>query len=139
MQRQNLKRNAPGTAPVPPQSTNQYPTQPGYVQPEFDWNQAPYGMPAASNYDISAQDNGAYLDVAGLPMNPAYGHSGSQELVRRNVNQQLAPPNNFAWENGSSGETHDEEEDLRQKALEAKKEAEQKKKTIPPFIIKLSR
>jgi heat shock transcription factor, other eukaryote len=129
MQRQNLKRNAPGAAPVPPQ--NAYPTQPGFIQPEFDWNQASYGaVPRPPNYDMPD------LDVTGF--NPTYGQTGSQELVRRNANQQLAPSANFVWENGST-ETHDEEEELKQKALEARKEAELKKKTIPPFIVKLSR
>lgn len=66
------------------------------------------------------------------------------QLVRRNPNQQLAPaPRRNQWE-GFPGEapqweTVDDEEELEQKAAVAKKDAQAKRKQIPPFVQKLSR
>ncbi|KAF2868519.1 hypothetical protein BDV95DRAFT_500620 [Massariosphaeria phaeospora] len=67
------------------------------------------------------------------------------QLVRRNPNQQLAarghnpwdafntpPPVQSGWENA------DDDEELEQKAKVAKKDAQSKRKQIPPFIQKLS-
>ncbi|KAI4855199.1 hypothetical protein E4T45_03366 [Aureobasidium sp. EXF-8846] len=70
----------------------------------------------------------------------------SNQLVRRNTNQQVARTpqrnqwNNFAnqpdrvWEDME----HEEEHDLDQKAAIAKKDAQAKRKQIPPFVQKLS-
>ena len=72
------------------------------------------------------------------------GDVGSQ-LVRRNPNQQLAA-RRTPWDgyNGTPGqqpgwETVDDDEELEQKALLAKKDALSKRKQIPPFVQKLSR
>jgi len=67
----------------------------------------------------------------------------SGQLVRRNQNQQLASrrgqwdgfgsPTQQAWE------AVDDDEELEQKAAIAKKDAQAKRKQIPPFVQKLSR
>lgn len=65
------------------------------------------------------------------------------QLVRRNPNQQLAPrrgqwdgypsPTQQQWENV------DDEDELEQKVAIAKKDAQAKRKQIPPFVQKLNR
>ncbi|KAF2181778.1 hypothetical protein K469DRAFT_691853 [Zopfia rhizophila CBS 207.26] len=69
----------------------------------------------------------------------------SSQLVRRNPNQQLAARGRTPWDafNGSSGqqsgwENTDDDEELEQKAMVAKKDALSKRKQIPPFVQKLS-
>lgn len=69
-------------------------------------------------------------------------HSG--QLVRRNPNQQLAARGRNAWgtfspDPGGAWEAADDDEELERKALIAKKEAQSKRKQIPPFVQKLSR
>lgn len=71
----------------------------------------------------------------------------SNQLVRRNTNQQVARtpqrnqwssfanPSDRVWEDME----HEEEQDLDQKAAIAKKDAQAKRKQIPPFVQKLSR
>jgi heat shock transcription factor len=74
------------------------------------------------------------------------GHDNSTpgQLVRRNPNQQLAA-RGTPWEdldsNGQQGWpiAEDDDEELEQKALLAKKDAQAKRKQIPPFVQKLSR
>jgi heat shock transcription factor len=78
----------------------------------------------------------------------------SNQLVRRNTNHQLAARNgqqvqdpweqDFALTAGQGQQpgwetADDDEEELEQKALVAKKEAQAKRKQIPPFVQKLSR
>lgn len=74
--------------------------------------------------------------------------SYSGQLVRRNPNQQLAARGRTAWDafaaEGSPGQqggwdNTDEDEDLEQKAMLARKDAQAKRKQIPPFVQKLSR
>lgn len=69
-------------------------------------------------------------------------HSG--QLVRRNPNQQLAARGRNAWgafspDPGGAWEGADDDEELERKAVIAKKEAQSKRKQIPPFVQKLSR
>ena len=66
------------------------------------------------------------------------------QLVRRNPNQQLAPaPRRNQWDEflgpPQQWEAVDDEEELEQKAAVAKKDAQAKRKQIPPFVQKLSR
>ncbi|KAL1608257.1 Heat shock transcription factor [Paraconiothyrium brasiliense] len=68
---------------------------------------------------------------------------GAGQLVRRNQNQQLAARGRSPWgfnEQGQSGawENTDDDEELERKAAIAKKDASAKRKTIPPFVQKLS-
>lgn len=69
----------------------------------------------------------------------------SGQLVRRNPNQQLAARGRSAWD-AFDGNGHqewenneDDDESLEQKALLAKKDAQAKRKQIPPFVQKLNR
>jgi heat shock transcription factor len=71
----------------------------------------------------------------------------SNQLVRRNTNQQVArTPQRNQWSNFANQPDrvwedmeHEEEHDLDQKAAIAKKDAQAKRKQIPPFVQKLSR
>lgn len=69
----------------------------------------------------------------------------SGQLVRRNPNQQLAPaPRRGQWDGYPSPAPQweniaDDDEELEQKAAVAKKDAQAKRKQIPPFVQKLSR
>ena len=69
----------------------------------------------------------------------------SGQLVRRNPNQQLAPaPRRGQWDGypspgGQWENVADDDEELEQKAAVAKKDAQAKRKQIPPFVQKLSR
>jgi heat shock transcription factor len=65
------------------------------------------------------------------------------QLIRRNQNQQLASRRG-QWDGYPSPtqqqwEPVDDEEELEQKAAMAKKDAQTKRKQIPPFVQKLSR
>jgi heat shock transcription factor len=70
---------------------------------------------------------------------------GAGQLVRRNPNQQLAPaPRRGQWDGYNSPTQQwetiaDDDEELEQKAAIAKKDAQAKRKQIPPFVQKLSR
>lgn len=99
------------------------------------------GVPGfdTSTYDTSL-DNSLGLANDVVPSN---------QLVRRHPNQQLVSRGNNGWQDLSTStggpgqgawEAPDEgEEDLEQRALVAKKEAQAKRKQIPPFVQKLSR
>ena len=70
----------------------------------------------------------------------------SQELVRRTRNQQLAPQNgqqelwNGYNNNNMTGQHDDEDEaELERRVAAAKKDAQGKRKQIPPFVQKLRR
>ncbi|CAD0099409.1 unnamed protein product [Aureobasidium mustum] len=80
---------------------------------------------------------------------PTYGQPAvppSNQLVRRNTNQQVArTPQRNQWSNFANPTDrvwedmdHEEEQDLDQKAAIAKKDAQAKRKQIPPFVQKLS-
>lgn len=71
---------------------------------------------------------------------------GAGTLIRRNQNQQLAARGRSPWGDafnaqGQQGgwENTDDDEELERKAAIAKKDASAKRKTIPPFVQKLSR
>ena len=106
------------------------------------------------NVDMSGFNNPSLYDAYGNAM----GATGQDrlvsleddadvnmgQLVRRNPNQQLAPaPRRTQWDGFPSPtqqwETMDDEEELEQKAAVAKKDAQSKRKQIPPFVQKLSR
>jgi heat shock transcription factor len=67
----------------------------------------------------------------------------SGQLVRRNQNQQVASRrgqwDGFPSPTQQQWETVDDDEELEQKAAIAKKDAQSKRKQIPPFVQKLSR
>ena len=71
----------------------------------------------------------------------------STDLVRRAKNQQLAPQNgqeawnggNYSTGNMGSNPEEETEQDLESKVALAKRDAQGKRKQIPPFVQKLSR
>jgi heat shock transcription factor len=70
----------------------------------------------------------------------------STQLVRRNPNNQLAARGRTPWEAFNTNEQQlewqkpdDEDVELEAKAAQARKEAQGKRKSIPPFVQKLSR
>jgi heat shock transcription factor, other eukaryote len=91
------------------------------------------GQPSTHNRVVSLDGMNGSADMS------------SGQLVRRNPNQQLATRAQNAWgqygspEPGSAWEAPDDDEELERKAVIAKKEAQSKRKQIPPFVQKLSR
>jgi heat shock transcription factor, other eukaryote len=147
-----LKRAAPGAAPPVPQNMSSYPVQdatqqiPNQADPQyFNWDQSG---------DFKAADLSGF-DANDYAYNPAMMGNGqlvdqgalapvSGELVRRNANQQLARQSRAAWDPApvdvsGSGWVYDDDAELSVKAMEAKKDAQAKKRQIPPFVMKLSR
>ncbi len=141
------KRRAPGASPQT--STQTY--QQDITVPNdsyMNWNDP------SLNVDMSGFNNPSLYDAYGNSM-AAAGHDrvvsledgadmNMGQLVRRNPNQQLAPaPRRNQWDGYPSPtqqwETMDDEEELEQKAAVAKKDAQAKRKQIPPFVQKLSR
>ncbi|QDS70513.1 hypothetical protein FKW77_010244 [Venturia effusa] len=106
----------------------------GNMNPQFS---------SVPGFDTSIYD--ASLDNA---LGVGNGGVSSNQLVRRHPNQQLVSRGNNGWQDSSNStgqpgqsawEAMDEgEEDLEQRALVAKKEAQTKRKQIPPFVQKLS-
>jgi len=156
------KRGAPGASPLSQQQNFAnvpynagIPDQAVYDQNFNDWG----------NANGIADLNDGFLNDASLDsnmfnagMNGAAGFGGASgvgavgsdfangQLVRRAPNQQVVPRNQAGWQdaegagaNAAGFEQMDEEDDLEQKALAAKKEAQAKRKQIPPFVQKLSR
>lgn len=110
---------------------NQYPDQPIY-----DANLYNAGL-----NDNVGTDTGASLNQ---PIHP-----GSNQLVRRNPNQQLATRGRPAWQDSATGlrppqpswehGDDEDEQELEQRAAAAKRVALANRKQIPPFVQKLSR
>jgi heat shock transcription factor len=120
----------------------------------MSWNDPTMGA------DMGAFNDQALFDNYGAnPMNSGHNRvvsldglndvsapeMGAGQLVRRNPNQQLAPaPRRGQWDGYNSPTQQwetiaDDDEELEQKAAIAKKDAQAKRKQIPPFVQKLSR
>lgn len=132
-----------------PYQYQQLPNNPDFAN--FDFSNPipadqPYSDPSAAfdsnnfSYGLNNQQQQTY----GGNLAPANANP-STELVRRTRNQQLAPQNGQQQEqwNGfgnMGGQIDDEDEqDLDMKVALAKKDAQGKRKQIPPFVQKLSR
>lgn len=125
-----------------------------------------YGIPDNpdfTNFDFTAPlpSDQSYVDPdntfnynLNAAQQPIYGGNltanapTSQELVRRTRNQQLAPQNGQQQElwngynnnNNMTGQFEEEDEaELERRVTAAKKDAQGKRKQIPPFVQKLSR
>ncbi|KAH8733208.1 hypothetical protein GQ44DRAFT_766262 [Phaeosphaeriaceae sp. PMI808] len=140
------KRRALGASPQTPMQGYQQDTNLPTDQ-FMDWNDS------GINTDMSAFNDPALFDYG---TNPIGGHNrvvsldnmdtspdiNSGQLIRRNQNQQLAPRrgqwDGFPSPTQQQWETVDDEEELEQKAALAKKDAQTKRKQIPPFVQKLS-
>lgn len=135
--------------------------QPG-AQSAFDYSQLPqntdFGNFDFSQYPIdqsfqdpSLNDPNAFAAGLNASQAPAYGSNlapvaPSTDLVRRARNHQLAPQvtqQQDQWNGGynnMSGQNDDEnEQELEKKVALAKRDAQGKRKQIPPFVQKLSR
>lgn len=143
----NRKRRAPVASPQPPAQTYQHDI-PAPTDQYINWNDP--AVATDMNFtDPSLYDN--YGPTMGAGHNRVVSLDGyndgaemSGQLVRRNTNQQLAPaPRRGQWDGFASPqqqwETVDDDEELEQKAALAKKDAQAKRKQIPPFVQKLSR
>ena len=147
------KRAAPGASPMM--------QQPG-AQNTFDYSQIPqntdFGNFDFSQYPIdqsfqdpSLNDPNAFAAGLNASQVPAYGSNlapvaPSTDLVRRTRNHQLAPQviqQQEQWNGGYNnmgGQNDDEnEQELEKKVALAKRDAQGKRKQIPPFVQKLSR
>lgn len=114
----------------------------------FDFSQYPIDQ---SFQDPSLNDPNAFAAGLNASQAPAYGSSlapvtPSTDLVRRARNHQLTTQPNAQqdqWNGGynSVGRQNDEEneQELERKVALAKKDAQGKRKQIPPFVQKLSR
>lgn len=149
------KRRAPGVSPQAPTQT--YPQDMAMPSDPYlaSWDDT------TLNPDLSAFHDPTLYDTYGAALaSAARGHSrvvsldgqlnGTEtnggQLVRRNPNHQLTPTTRRnGWDNfGAANEgppweaVDDTIEDLEQKAALAKKDAQAKRKQIPPFVQKLS-
>jgi heat shock transcription factor len=121
----------------------------------FDFQQYPIDQ---SFQDPSLNDPNAFAVGLNASQAPSYGNNlapvaPSTDLVRRARNHQLAPqqqqeqwngsynPNNSNTNNSNmSGQNDDEnEQELEKRVALAKRDAQGKRKQIPPFVQKLSR
>jgi heat shock transcription factor len=154
------KRAAPGADPIvqQPDLTYAVPQQPqplnNQLDPQFDWSQVPdYTQYTGTDpsYNVAGYDNTGFNGAVGAgnvaPLGPEQSPQNAGQLVRRNVNQQLARQSRLPWESTgvnpqtqpAAWEMDEDEAELEQRALDAKKEAQAKRKQIPPFVQKLSR
>lgn len=124
----------------------------------FDFTQFPVDQPYQ---DQSLNDPNSFAVGLNGSQAPTYGSSAlastapapSTDLVRRSRNQQIAPQNNGQQEqwngygggggggNGMTGQQAEEEDEqeLERRVALAKRDAQGKRKQIPPFVQKLSR
>lgn len=148
------KRRAPGTSPQAPVQTYQ---QDANVPTEqyMNWNDP--AMSADMNFNDPQLFDSYGVNAVGGSGGGGGGGGHNRvvslddgtdmnlgQLVRRNPNHQLAPaPRQSHWEGyaspGQQWEHMDNDEELEQKAAVAKKDAQAKRKQIPPFVQKLSR
>ncbi|KAH7087697.1 heat shock factor protein HSF8 [Paraphoma chrysanthemicola] len=139
------KRRAPGASPQPPLQTYQ---QDATIPTDqyMNWNDSAIDtdMNAFNDpplYDYGSNQLGGHNRVVSLDgMNNTDLNTG--QLVRRNQNQQLAPRrgqwDGFPSPTQQQWDHVEDEEELEQKAAVAKKDAQTKRKQIPPFVQKLS-
>ncbi|KAL9128758.1 MAG: hypothetical protein Q9217_002637 [Psora testacea] len=140
------KRPAPGASPLS-QTQQQAPSSPH--DPALGWQ-----SPETLNVNGAYQDPSFYGSQAhnAYPqMQPMHQSQSTNQLARRSPNQPLIPIQNYTgagngpWQVNQSATSipSDNEwsvqyDDLDQKALVAKGDAESKRKQIPPFVQKLS-
>ncbi|KAF2093957.1 hypothetical protein NA57DRAFT_80962 [Rhizodiscina lignyota] len=158
----NRKRPAPGASPLQQQSTppmfnsnnfSAYPDTSANSGDQFmDWNTVE-GLNGAGNpYDSGSNFDANYYNNAlnNMANTQNTAAASSNQLVRRNTNQQIAarskPAGGNLWQDldntGQVSEwpttTVENDEELEKRAMAAKKEAQSKRKQIPPFVQKLS-
>ena len=138
------KRAAPGAAPA------------GYQQVQQPAN--PYHPPSMNQlsddqflqFSQSTQAPNAYQEANSYAMGnnnyPPTNQQPSNQLSRRPMNQVVArpryeSPTTQAWPDNQNGDSvwADDIQELEQKAQVAKRDAQAKRKQIPPFVQKLNR
>ena len=154
------KRPAPGASPAVQQPmaapTNYAPPNPGsqLSNDQFlQWGQNPSAnvVNPASFADPSSYNQSGLPTAQDLSA-PATGTAASNQLTRRQQSNQLVsrnrgyeqapatyPDQNANAGPGESGAWGESLEELYQRALAAKRDAQAKRKQIPPFVQKLSR
>lgn len=144
------KRRAPGASPQAPAQAFQQDIS-GLNDQYMNWTDSNLGTNVGGFNDNSLFDPyGASLGGAGhnrvvsLDGVNDGAEMNTGQLIRRNTNQQLATaPRRNQWDGFSTEvpqwEELDDDADLEQKAQAAKKDAQAKRKQIPPFVQKLSR
>ncbi|KAK5150842.1 hypothetical protein LTR04_006712 [Oleoguttula sp. CCFEE 6159] len=170
MQIPTRKRAAPGASPMvhpPPQTQTQtaqeysMPDASGFTDDQFpDWTiqngvnipTAAYSEPAMYNPNSYAAAMGGLVPQINTMQPPVGAPPSSNQLVRRNTNQQMSarggPYNNEGWVDYGTAvvqppttgwdDVDEDEEELEQKVAAARRDAQAKRKTIPPFVQKLS-
>lgn len=152
------KRPAPGTSPMPmqqqalPQPTAyQYPQQtPDTDFVNYDFPAQPYAGDAPfGDLTLPIPNTGNKIQYPQNTSQPAtYGSTSPQktstDLVRRARHQPLAPAGGVQHEqwSGAYSNMHGDEENEQELAVKvemAKRDAQGRKKQIPPFVQKLSR
>jgi heat shock transcription factor len=148
------KRSTPGASPLAQQQT--YNNVSYTAVPEQNTNNNAGLADWGSTNGIGDLNNGLFNDASidngtyDTSLNGSAGFSGAAgltdgQLVRRTPNQQLVSRNPSNWQDAGGGagdfSTFEQvdEDDLEQKAMAAKREAQSKRKQIPPFVQKLSR
>ncbi|KAL5423990.1 hypothetical protein PMIN06_008372 [Paraphaeosphaeria minitans] len=150
------KRRAPGASPIVAQNTFQDPSATEADTYMNNWE------PASAAGDMGGFGDGAFYDQLGGGYGANFGQQpsthnrvvsldglndgadmGAGQLIRRNQNQQLAARGRSPWgfneqNQPNAWENTDDDEELERKAAIAKKDASAKRKTIPPFVQKLS-
>jgi heat shock transcription factor len=147
------KRPAPGTSPLvhqQMQSMPNFPTPPTQQLSNdqfLQWGQNPPPNANQQYPDLDSYNNAIH------GANPASAHPASNQLARRSTNHlvsrmpQYEDSNQVHLPDQSGGSAGDQdgsrlrpsEADLEQKAQIAKKDAQAKRKQIPPFVQKLRR
>ena len=146
------KRRAPGASPI--ENTYQDTGNAGTDSYMTSWNDPTsgdmggFGDPSfydGMNLTGNMGQPSTHNRVVSLDGMNGTADLNSGQLVRRNPNQQLATRGQSAWDPfgnpdpGGAWEAPDDDEELERKAVIAKKEAQSKRKQIPPFVQKLSR
>ncbi|GME22883.1 Heat shock factor (HSF)-type DNA-binding protein [Neofusicoccum parvum] len=137
----NQQTSAPGGMGLAPHSQDPQ----AFTNDQFmSWSDptAMNGVPAYTDpalYDpnlmAGIQNGVSYANGQRLPAD----QMPSNQLVRRSTNHQLTARDYGAYgQVGQTGWEHEDDEDLEAQALRARKEAQAKRKQIPPFVQKLS-
>lgn len=151
------KRPAPGTSPAFIQAA-QLPTTLNMNSPQMSNEQIlqwghENGAHPTSNYPDPSANFGAYLYNGSTPAAQGTSPEPSNQLTRRPMNQRVVARGNYsngdqeAWPGYASSVAPqvrqegwtEEDERLEARALAAKRDAQAKRKMIPPFVQKLSR
>ncbi|KAL4961001.1 heat shock factor family protein [Aspergillus stella-maris] len=150
----NRKRPAPGTSPIPHPQLGQLPNYPPSSGPlsndqflQWGQNQSSNTLPASSFPDINTYSPSGAIqpsthDASGVPTasNQIARRPPTNQMVNRSRNYEspsasLPEQGNGPGESGGWSESLDE---LYKRAMVAKREAQAKRKQIPPFVQKLS-